>query len=615
MQPIVDFLAAGDRSQWRYLTFGLGDQLAYLSRLTKATTIDGSYHTARSLPELRVSGLGQIDTAFWLVDGFSRLDPVLQKSGQRGVRWGFVNRRDYIPILERNGWVAIGTLVGANPGQGETGIQVWENPRAVLPPAVKPPVESPLASFSWGVFPISALLIALSLGALRLWPLAAQQALLKIHFILVGLLPLGLCFWYFRTLLVFEHLKVYFTYDDALFFLSDALALAAFLCWALANSFGPASGPCRKTLDLSSVRSSLISLFSSPTPWFFGICLLATLSSLWSLDWRVSLYFSLHLWLAFGLFLSIQNRPDVWRAFALGSAAALFVQAVLGFWQFVTQNTAFLSVFGLNWPGNLRPGDQAASVVQLVNGTRWLRVYGSLPHPNILGGLVFVFLAGLAAFYLLNRNYHPIILFLIGIGLALLVLTFSRSAWLALLAFTLILAAHYRSFERRRLLMLGLLMLVSLGLVFVPLRQLVFTRSGATPAVSTEDFSSKARLWLMQESLQFIQERPLGGYGAGAFILELAQRASYGYIVEPVHNLALLVTAELGLPGGLLFLGLAASVCLASLRARRPEQILFAALVLGLGVIMLFDHYLWTLAPGRVLLALALGLSAGHQEG
>jgi O-antigen ligase len=214
----------------------------------------------------------------------------------------------------------------------------------------------------------------------------------------------------------------------------------------------------------------------------------------------------------------------------------------------------------------------------------------------------------LVAFYLLNRQYHPLILFLIGCGTVVLVLTFSRSAWLALGVFGLILAAHYRSFERRRLLMLVVLMLVSLGLVFVPLRALIFTRAGATPSVSTEDFSSKARLWLLQESLQFIQERPVGGYGAGAFILELAQRASYGYIVEPVHNVPLLVTTELGLPGGLLFLGLAASVCLAALRARRPEQILFAALVLGLGVIMMFDHYLWTLAPGRVLLGLALGL-------
>jgi hypothetical protein len=53
MQPMVDFLNAADRSGYRYLTFGFGDQFAYLNLLTEATTIDGSYHTARILPELR----------------------------------------------------------------------------------------------------------------------------------------------------------------------------------------------------------------------------------------------------------------------------------------------------------------------------------------------------------------------------------------------------------------------------------------------------------------------------------------------------------------------------------------------------------------------------------
>ena len=61
MRPIVRFLEQDDRSSWRYVTFGFGDQLALLSTLTTATTIDGSYHTARTLPELRSSGIGQIE--------------------------------------------------------------------------------------------------------------------------------------------------------------------------------------------------------------------------------------------------------------------------------------------------------------------------------------------------------------------------------------------------------------------------------------------------------------------------------------------------------------------------------------------------------------------------
>ena len=598
MQPVVDFLASADHSEWRYLTFGFGDQLAYLSRLTNATTIDGSYHTARSLPELRESGIGQVDTAYWLPDGLSRLDPILQKSGQRGVRWGFVNRADYIAILERNGWLKRALL--------SNGVQVWENPQAVLPPPVLAPTKSALSVFSWGVFPISALLLALALGALRLWPLAAQKSLQQAHFFLVGLLPFGLCFWYFQTLFVNDHARVYFTYDHFLFYLSDGLALAAFLSWIMAEVFGPEPRFRQKTFDL---RAALL----SPLPWFLGLCLLASISSLWSQDAGLSIYFSLHLWLVFGLFLSLRSRPAAWRAFALGSMAALFGQVALGFWEFAAQSSSFLAPLGLNWPGSLEPAQHAASVVQLVDGARWLRAYGSLPHPNILGGLVFVFIVGLVTFYQVAQKRHFIIPVLVGFGLVLLVLTFSRSAWLGLAAFSLTMVAHYRSFDRKRLLVLAVCAIISLGLVAIPLRTLIQTRSGGTQAVSTEDFSSRARLWLMQQSAGFIRERPLTGVGAGQGILELARRAANGYIIEPVHNVPLLVTSELGLPGGLLFLGLSVAVIYATIRARRPEQILFSALVVGLGVIAMFDHYLWTLAPGRVLLALVLGLFAAQQ--
>ena len=105
MQPIVEFLNQDDRSQWRYLTFGFGQQFAYLNLLTTATTIDGSYHTARTLPELRNSGIAEIDAALWTPRGVSAVDPILKRSGGYGVRWGFVNNREYNPELKMNGWL------------------------------------------------------------------------------------------------------------------------------------------------------------------------------------------------------------------------------------------------------------------------------------------------------------------------------------------------------------------------------------------------------------------------------------------------------------------------------------------------------------------------------
>jgi uncharacterized membrane protein len=160
MRPIVTFLAQDDRSQWRYLTFGFGDQMARLSLLTDATTIDGSYHTARQLPELRTSGIGQIDAAYWSSLGVDGLDPILDRASTHGVRWGFVNLSAYSPVLIRHGWRYLATLTN--------GVEVWENPSAG-PPRDDPPASAaePLTSISWGVLPLAALAMTSTLAWLR----------------------------------------------------------------------------------------------------------------------------------------------------------------------------------------------------------------------------------------------------------------------------------------------------------------------------------------------------------------------------------------------------------------------------------------------------------------
>lgn len=156
MKPIVRFLNSGDRSKWRYLTFGFGQQFAYLNLLASATTIDGSYHTARLLPELRDSGIAEIDTALWTPEGISAIDPILKKAGEYGVRWGFVNRREYDPELMRYGWRYLWTL--------SNGINVWENPKAAMPVSTSHTSDQPAASYSWGILPLLSLIITLFLG-------------------------------------------------------------------------------------------------------------------------------------------------------------------------------------------------------------------------------------------------------------------------------------------------------------------------------------------------------------------------------------------------------------------------------------------------------------------
>ena len=605
MKPIVTFLNNDGRSQWRYVTFGFGDQFAYLSRLTTATTIDGSYHTARTLPELRQSGIGQIDTAYWSDKGLSALDPILQAAGQHGLRWGFVDLAAYIPILLHNGWQYLQTL--------SNGIQVWENPRAILPGVSQPPADNPLAEFSWGVLPLLALTTTAGLGALRLWPVGAQKVLYKIHAVLIGLLPISLNFWYFHTIVALDHPRVYFTYDNALIYISDAIGLAAVLVWGIARIFGPLqsdqAAPVEKLIG-KRVRQFL----KSPEAWLFALCLMVSISIAWSRDWRVSLYISLQIWLIFGLVLSLRDRPSIWRVAAIGSCIALALQVIIGIWQFAAQSTSILTPLGIQWPGAIVPSIRGASVVQLLDGERWLRVYGTVPHPNILGGFVVAWLIGPVLLFLTAKRGYYWILILFGSGIVLLVLTFSRGAWIGMIATGLFLVLHSRSLNRRRLTILGGVSLASLLLITIPLHELVYTRVSDSP-VFTEQLSIETRAWLIRRSIEMIRQYPILGVGVGSFLIEFAQHVPRNFTVEPVHSLPLLVISELGIGGLIILIGLGITLLLGFIRAQQPTSIILGAALAGLCVTSLFDHYLWSLAPGRMLIGFMFGLWLGQMHG
>jgi O-antigen ligase len=250
-------------------------------------------------------------------------------------------------------------------------------------------------------------------------------------------------------------------------------------------------------------------------------------------------------------------------------------------------------------------------VVQLSNGIRFLRAYGTLPHPNLLGGIVLVSLLGTSSLFLTSKKANYPVLILHSLGIILLVITFSRSAWLGLLAGLGFLILKSRCFDRKRLFLFLAGSILTILLTLYPLRELVLTRVSNAP-VATEQLAIFGREWLSQQAMDMFSAQSFTGVGIGSFILELASYAPDGAIIEPVHNIFLLALSELGILGLLLVLALFILIGFNIFRAQKQPAILASAAVIGLGVISLFDHYLWTLAPGRVLLALTLGLWLGQ---
>ena len=426
----------------------------------------------------------------------------------------------------------------------------------------------------------------------------SARMLLGLHRLAVGLLPVSLCFWYYRLIVPAEHAHVYFVYDNVLFFLSDGVAFLAVTAWLCARLIE------HQPIWIGRQRLVLLALFA--------LVMLASLSTVWSITPALSLYTAAHLWLMFGLFMSVRGEPESWRAIRFGCVAALILQSTIAGWEFLAQSTAFLAPLRLAWPGTLVPTTSGPSVVQVADGTRWLRAYGTLPHPNILGGFLLALMAGPLTIFLSHgtRRWWAAVLF--GIAIIALVLTFSRSAWLGYMAGGMVIALHHRSLDRSRLRWLAAVALVCLIAAAVPLRSLIFTRAAGSQ-VPTEAGSTYERLVLRDRSLDLLRARPLG-LGVGAFVVGLATHFPDADPVEPVHNVVLLAASELGWLAGLLWLVVGAAILYEIRRARGADAVVLSAIVVGLIVIGLGDHYLWSLAPGRTLAWLFLGAWASGMQ-
>ena len=133
--------------------------------------------------------------------------------------------------------------------------------------------------------------------------------------------------------------------------------------------------------------------------------------------------------------------------------ASIFFHSALGVWQFLSQKTFASKYLGI---ASHDPQALGSSVIETMSG-RWLRAYGGLDHPNILGG-VLVFALLFSAFLLarkkiINSQIHIwglLLLFLnYFVSLAALFFSFSRAAWLAyVVGMILLLVAIIKSEDR-----------------------------------------------------------------------------------------------------------------------------------------------------------------------
>jgi lipopolysaccharide/colanic/teichoic acid biosynthesis glycosyltransferase len=287
-------------------------------------------------------------------------------------------------------------------------------------------------------------------------------------------------------------------------------------------------------------------------------------------------------------------------------AVVVVSQALLAMLQAATQSTAPADALFNGSPTEATSHSLGAAVVMVPIAGRWLRSYGSFAHPNILGG--FLALA-LGLFAVVDeprmRRWRAVAL---AAGFVALLLTFSRSAGLAVLlggaAWLLarrdgpdrsaVAARHVRVAIAAAVLLLGLVTLVRVdNLGTLVERNSIETR-----------LSSYTVTW-----------RVIGAgipVGAGNHVLVEQQFFGGG---GPAHDVFLIGLAELGPLGLLGWLSIFGSLLILAWRRRAEPAARTGPLVAiaTLSPLLLFDHYLWTLAPGRILLVWALAMLTGPQ--
>ncbi len=309
-------------------------------------------------------------------------------------------------------------------------------------------------------------------------------------------------------------------------------------------------------------------------------------------------------------FVMVRGVANLRDIAAVVAVSAVF-QSVVGFLQFILGKSVGLWFLGETAFGPGTPGIAKVTI----NGLQFARAYGTMPHANILAG--FLVLGLLAFFYLFLSEKKPTLRVFQSAGifavLTGLLVTFSRSGWIAatVSTFTLIVWEFFADKENRgKLVYLACLLFVICILLFVSLSWAISPRAhfSATEGPVSDRWNYN------KIGLELIVSNPLG-VGVGNQLFHTYSTNLFGkYDVnslgqwQPIHNLYLIMGSEVGILGLLSFLAFVISLIWQN---RKSEIRISAIMLLALLMSGLFDHFLWDLQLGRLMLWVTIGILLG----
>lgn len=358
-------------------------------------------------------------------------------------------------------------------------------------------------------------------------------------------------------------------------------------------------------------RGTELRLSKTKAPIFLiaGLDLVLFISIFYSQDKILAFYHYLIFLEGAGIFfLLLAANYDRMKLY-LSLAFSVMIQGLISIFQFFVQDSP-----ACKWLGMARhyPGEPGVSAIETFGpfgvGERWLRAYGSFDHPNILGAFLAISMLFLA-YPLVKKKLKPrtlelnICLIAFYLGILGLILSFSRSAWLAVCSATLFLLLYFLLTKNwfGQLKILSLILIASFIFIFPFFfyNELFVSRLSGQGRLEEKSFDQRAKY--LTQGKRSISEDPFFGTGLGNYIRRQKSKRpdDLYWNFEPVHNTFLLIMAEIGIIGSLLFLGLIAWIAVESVSRGNLFNL---SILLSLVIMMMFDHFWWSLHFGHLFL-------------
>ena len=386
--------------------------------------------------------------------------------------------------------------------------------------------------------------------------------------------------------------------------------------------------------------------FDIPDALLFLMLFLAGLSVMWAHDPFLAAYTFGNLLFAYGVFrmarsLSVRERYVVISLLVIGA----LLESLLGIWQFLSQSSFASSLLGMS---GYEPWRAGVSVLKNESG-RWLRAYGTFPHPNIFGasvGTALVLLCSLVAIPGVRsqrdtaqqrrarhcgrvwdiRKMNPSLVWA-GVTVSVsvlvlgLILSFSRTAWVGTVIGLCVLglAVFLRGtlgMRRRFVKTVGAILIAACVFAGV-FHEVVFPRFESS--VIESEGSVVDRVALLRQAGSIIRQHPLLGVGVGNYTLAAMNQYPDIFVwdVQPVHDVFVLAFAELGIVGGVAFVGFCVAIVFVASRnlfsltggpGMGAESVAAFPAFLALVPSLFLDHFLWDSHFGLLFFFLLVGL-------